>query len=228
MSRLFAIRPVTLRHQVIEQIRAAIIEGELHPDDHVTEASLTEKLGVSRVPVREALILLESEGLIVSIPNRGNFVRAFTDKDVDEVLSMRTVLENFAAEILIDTLNIADFRHLRRLIDDITHAIDERSFSVARRIDMTLHTYLIERTEHDLLIKNWSQLVAQIAALLHIRNQTMPDYPELTATHSDHLAIIEAYESRDLERVQQLHRDINLRFRNECKQALRHYSSRHK
>lgn len=225
MSRLSIIRPVTLRQQVIEQIRTAIIEGELKPNDHVTEASLTEKLGVSRVPVREALILLESEGLIVSIPNRGNFVRAFDEKDVDEVLSMRTVFESFAAEILINALTLADFRHLRRLIDDITHAIDERSFSVARRIDMTLHTYLIERTEHDLLIKNWSQLVAQIAALLHIRNQAMPDYPELTATRDDHLAIIEAYETRDLGGVQQLHREINLRVAEECKQALKDYHS---
>lgn len=225
MSRLSTIRPVTLRQQVTDQIRAAIIEGELKPNDHITETSLTEKLGVSRVPVREALILLESEGLIVSIPNRGNFVRAFEEKDVDEVLSMRTMLESFAAEILIGTLTATDFRHLRRLINDITQAIGEQSFSTARRIDMTLHTYLIERTEHSLLIKNWTQLVAQIAALLHIRHLAIPDYPELTATRDDHLAMVEALEKRDLPLVQQLHRAINLRVAAECKRALRQYRS---
>src|SRR5688572_3458655 len=93
------IRAMNLREQVVEQIRTAIIEGRLKPNDHIVESSLTQMLGISRTPVREALILLEQDGLVVSYPNRGSYVRNFTSQDVDEVFSMRTMLENFAGEL---------------------------------------------------------------------------------------------------------------------------------
>jgi len=60
------VRASNLREQVVEQVRAAIIQGHLKPGDHIIEASLTKQLGVSRTPVREALILLEREGLVVA------------------------------------------------------------------------------------------------------------------------------------------------------------------
>jgi DNA-binding GntR family transcriptional regulator len=94
MTVFSQIRAVSLREQVAEQIRIAIIEGRLKPNDHIVESQLTEQLGVSRTPVREALILLESESLVVSIPNRGCFVRAFSTDDVRALFSMRIVLEN--------------------------------------------------------------------------------------------------------------------------------------
>lgn len=98
MTLLSQIRPISLREQVVEQVRTAIIEGRLKPNDHITEATLTSQLGVSRTPVREALILLEREGLVVESPNRGCFVRAFTEGDIRDIFSMRTTLENFAGD----------------------------------------------------------------------------------------------------------------------------------
>jgi GntR family transcriptional regulator, rspAB operon transcriptional repressor len=71
MQLLNEIRPINLREQVVEQVKTAIIEGQLKPGDHMVEASLTKQLGVSRTPLREALILLEREGLVESFPNRG-------------------------------------------------------------------------------------------------------------------------------------------------------------
>src|SRR3954471_5557932 len=97
---LSQIRTVSLREQVVQQIRTAIIEGRIKPNDHLTEMTLTEQLGVSRTPIREALILLEREGLVIAAPNRGCFVRAFSEQDVDEVFSMRATLENLAGKLI--------------------------------------------------------------------------------------------------------------------------------
>ena len=107
MDSFKPIQPVNLRDSVVEQVRIAIIEGRLKPGNHLTEASLTRLLGVSRTPVREALILLEREGLVVAEPNRGVFVRVFSEADVDAIFSMRTTLENFAAERIIESLGKA-------------------------------------------------------------------------------------------------------------------------
>src|SRR5688572_26122775 len=156
MTFLSQIRPLNLREQVVQQIRTAIIEGRIKPNDHITEANLTEQLGVSRTPVREALILLEREGLVIAAPNRACFVRAFSKQDIGEVFSMRTTLENFAGQLIIDDLQVADFDHLYDAIEKQRIAIEREDFKQVRSIDMGFHQYLVTKSNHDLLIRNWT------------------------------------------------------------------------
>jgi DNA-binding GntR family transcriptional regulator len=203
---------------VVEQIRTAIIEGRLRPNDHIVEASITQQLGVSRTPVREALILLEQDGLVVSQPHRGCFVRTFTPRDVADIFTMRTTLENFAGERIIDHLTEADYQHLEDLITRQQQAIAVDDIQV-RALDMSFHQYLVRKSQHELLIHNWQQIVAQIAAVLYLRAEAIPDYDENLAIH-DHTAIIEAYRQRDLSALIAANRRINLRVAGECQYAV--------
>jgi DNA-binding GntR family transcriptional regulator len=220
MNALSQIRPINLREQVAEEIRTAIIEGRLKPNDHVTESVLTQQLGVSRTPVREALIILEQESLIVSVPNRGSFVRAFNEDDVEALFSMRTTLENFAAELIIDRLTDADHAHLQDLIDQQQAQITAGDDKQVRSTDMAFHHYLIERSAHPVLKRNWQEIVAQVAAVLYVRAEAQPDYDEYLAIQ-DHTAILNAYRQRDLEQVKREHRRINDRVASECRRAVR-------
>lgn len=213
------IRDVSLREQVVEQVRAAIIEGRLRPGDHITEATLTQQLGVSRTPVREALILLESEGLVVATRNRGCFVRAFNTQDVYDIFSMRTALENFAAELTINQLGMGDYAHLRDLITRQRAAIAANDFKNVRTIDMSFHRYLVESGKNPLMIRHWQEIVAQIAALLYIRAEAFPDYDE-TLVMRDHGSIVDAYEARDLDAVRAANIQINNRVASECAEAV--------
>ncbi|RMF82743.1 MAG: GntR family transcriptional regulator [Chloroflexi bacterium] len=213
------IRPISLREQVVEQIRTAIIEGRLKPNDHIVETSLTEQLGVSRTPVREALILLEREGLVVAAPHRGCFVRAFTVEDVDNIFSMRIALENFAGERIINELSEIDYDHLEHLMETQRKAIVAKDFKRVRSIDMNFHQYLIQRSEHPLLMRSWQELVAQIAALLYIRADAIPTYDEFLAI-KDHEAIVHAYKKRDLDDLRAQNYRINTRVANECRFAV--------
>ena len=213
------IRAVSLREQVAEQIRTAIIEGRLSPNDHIVEASLTEQLGVSRTPVREALILLEREALVVSLPNRGCFVRAFNAEDVQALFSMRVTLENFAAELIIDRLTSADYERLDHLIEQQQFYIQQADFKQVRSTDMAFHQHLINRSEHPLLMGNWQEIVAQVAAVLYVRAEGHPNYDEMRAIH-DHRRILEAYQAHDLELLKAENRRINQRVQEECTQAL--------
>jgi DNA-binding GntR family transcriptional regulator len=214
-----AIHTLSLREQVVEQIRTAIIEGRLKPNDHIVEAALTQKMGVSRTPVREALILLEREGLVIASPNRGFFVRAFTPDDVRHIFTMRITLENFAAELVIDRLDESDFRHLNHLIDQQRQEIDQDNFERARSTDMAFHRHLIAASNHPLLARSWGELVAQVAALLHVRYaaQVMDEYQVI----EDHRRIVAAYRARDLAAVMQANQEINARVMAECQLALR-------
>ncbi|MBC7869670.1 MAG: GntR family transcriptional regulator [Chitinophagaceae bacterium] len=209
------IQAVSLRQQVVEQIRTAIIEGRLKPNDHIVESSLTQQLGVSRTPVREALILLEQDGLVVSFPNRGSFVRNFTSQDVADIFSMRTSLENFAGELIIDQLYEEDYHHLEDLIARQSRAIADSDYKVVRSLDMSFHQYIVNRGNHGLLVRNWQQIVAQIAAVLYLRAEAVPDYDEYLAIR-DHTAIVQAYRQHDLATLTALNRQINQRVAGEC------------
>jgi DNA-binding GntR family transcriptional regulator len=210
------IRAMNLREQVVEQIRTAIIEGRLKPNDHIVESSLTQMLGISRTPVREALILLEQDGLVVSYPNRGSYVRNFTAQDVDEVFSMRTMLENFAGELSIDHYGDDDYQHLQNLIAQQQNAITAANFRMVRSIDMSFHQFIVNKSGHALLTRNWQQIVAQIAAILYMRAEAIPDYDEYLAIR-DHTAILSAYRDKNLPALSALNRKINERVAGECR-----------
>ena len=87
-----------LREVVFNTLRQAILKGELKPGERLMEIALAERLGVSRTPIREAMRKLELEGLVVMIPRRGAQVANITEKDLNDVLEVRIVLENMAIE----------------------------------------------------------------------------------------------------------------------------------
>lgn len=219
MKDLGTIQRLTLREQIIQQIRSAIIEGTLRPNDHLPIQDLTKQLGVSRAPLSEALLLLEGEGLVVSVPNKGFFVRAFEIRDVDIIFSMRTILENSAAEIVMGKLTDKDYEHIAHINTELELAIQDDSISIARSYDMLFHQFFIEKSEHDLLIKAWKQLVAQIAALLQIRADHSNTYN--SDVIGDHQALVSCYENEGLETLKRLNININNRVAYECKEALR-------
>jgi len=217
---LSQIQPVSLREQVVEQIRTAIIEGRLRPNDHIVENVLTHQLGVSRTPVREALILLERDGLVVSHPHRGCFVRNFTVDDIEDIFTMRTTLENFAGERIMDRLVEADYLHLESLIEQQRKSIIAKDFKAVQTVDMSFHQYIVDKSNHALLIQNWRQIVAQIAAILYIRAEAVPDYDEQLVIHV-HTLIVQAYRQHNLAELMRLNREINRRVAEECKFALK-------
>ena len=88
-----------LRGHIQEKLCTAILNGIFKPGERLVESAIAEQLGVSRAPVREVLSALEREGLVITIPRRGNFVVDFTDKDIEEIYSLRTLLEIGASSV---------------------------------------------------------------------------------------------------------------------------------
>lgn len=101
-----------LRQRVEHALRQAIIDGQLHPGQRLTERELTARMGVSRTLVREALRQLESEGLITVIPNRGPIVRALSVDEVKDLYAIRAVLEGLAARLFAENADDATIQAL--------------------------------------------------------------------------------------------------------------------
>ena len=115
-------RPVPLRHAVFDALVEMIISRELQPGEHLGEGELAEHLGVSRQPVREAFQQLQAEGWVDLRPGQGAFVHSPTQKEVDDLLAVRTMLESQSARLAAGTRNDGDIGRLWQAWDAGTRA----------------------------------------------------------------------------------------------------------
>lgn len=120
-----------------EVIREAIIHGRLAPDQRLKEEELARELGMSRTPVREALLMLQSEGLVELSPRRGATVRSYAVDDLDDTYQLRAVLEGYAARRAATRISSEDVARLEescarfdrlRAQDDVLDLVKENIF----------------------------------------------------------------------------------------------------
>ena len=101
-----------LRDVVFNTLREAILKGELKPGERLMELQLAAKLGVSRTPIREAIRMLEQEGLAVTIPRKGAEVAKMTEKDMEDVLQIREALDELAVRIACEQIRADQLEEL--------------------------------------------------------------------------------------------------------------------
>ncbi|SMC05701.1 transcriptional regulator, GntR family [Rubrobacter radiotolerans DSM 5868] len=104
------------RTTALERLRAMILTGEYRPDERLVEEQLAERLGVSRTPVRQALTMLEAEGLVEIAPNRGAVVCSFSAEDVWDIYDLRAELEGYAARRAASRVTVEDLALLAGLV----------------------------------------------------------------------------------------------------------------
>jgi DNA-binding GntR family transcriptional regulator len=122
----------TVQELAIVALRAAILEGVLPPGCRLRQEDLAGALATSRIPVREALRVLEYEGLVDSEPHRGSTVRALDADRIDEIYDLRTVLEGHAIRLVIPLLTAPDLDELDRLLAALLAAEDDDDHRIAR------------------------------------------------------------------------------------------------
>jgi DNA-binding GntR family transcriptional regulator len=104
---------------ILERLRILILTGEYGPDERLIEEQLAERLGVSRTPVRQALTMLEAEGLVEIAPNRGATVCSFSIEDVWDIYDLRAVLEGHAARRAAGRIGVPELQRLRELAGEM-------------------------------------------------------------------------------------------------------------
>ncbi len=123
--------------RVFERLRRMIIEGEYGPDERLIEEQVAERLGVSRTPVRQALTMLEAEGLVQIQPNKGAMVCSFSVDDVMEVYDLRAVLEGHAtrrAAAKIDAGQLARLEELAAEMEGLSGRYADRGEEIRRLV----------------------------------------------------------------------------------------------
>ncbi len=195
------IKNLSIREQTLSTLREAILTGELKPGQTLTETDLSNQLGVSRAPIRESLRILNSEGLIETIPYHGTTVRRLTKTDIEEIYSMRIQLEVFAVEHIIQANNPEHIAWLRDNYEQMVAAGERRDIKTVNVLDRDFHDALIEMSGHSLLRSMWLMVamkVRQVMALVNRRNT------DITQIARNHLPLIDAIEAGDLAHASEL------------------------
>ena len=134
-----------------EVIREAIIDGRLPPGQRLKEEELARELGISRTPVREALLMLESEGLVESIPRRGATVRSYAVSDLDDVYQLRALLEGYAARRAAGRISPDDIARLEKSCDRFDRLRAEDDLLDLVKENLLFHSVVHEAAASDRL-----------------------------------------------------------------------------
>ena len=113
-----------VRNQILEVLRKNIILGVLADGERIIEEQIAQMAGVSRVPVREAIRMLEAEGFVVTLPRRGTRVIGFSEEDIYEIFRIRGMIEELACEYIVECASDEVIAEGRRLLDETAHAIE--------------------------------------------------------------------------------------------------------
>jgi DNA-binding GntR family transcriptional regulator len=192
------IRYPRMADQIAASIRDTIANGTLSPGTHLLEVEIAQEMGVSRVPVREALMQLEQEGLVIRKPNRGTFVTELTEKMMREVCSLRGLLEGFAVRQAVKRLSEEDFAHLSALMKDMVSAANRRDFSRVLDCDYQFHAAIVRAAGHELLEETWRATDAKVRVYLSATNLMHTDLKTIVESHK---ATLEALQTRNPERA---------------------------
>ena len=151
-----------LREVVFNTLRKAIIEGEFQPGERLMEVTLANKLGVSRTPVREAIRMLELEGLVVMVPRRGAEVAKITVKDLKDALEVRLALETLSVRLACERIDDDCKEELKASCIKFREAINSKLVPAIVQGDEAFHNVIYKATKNDKLINITQNLREQV------------------------------------------------------------------
>jgi|SRR5690625_4033931 len=158
MSNIDFVRPTTAQEAVLTALRRSITSGELAPGSAIQQVAVAESMGVSRVPVREALKILEGEGHVVYEPHRGYSVASLNASDLKEIYRLRELLETLAVKNAGSQFNDGLVKRMHELVLLMDGAIAKDDAAELTEYNRQFHFALIEASQKPRLIKMIFQL----------------------------------------------------------------------
>jgi DNA-binding GntR family transcriptional regulator len=177
-----------------DRLRAAIVAGQLLPNERLVEADLTRRFGVGRSAVRTALARLEHEGLVELEPHRGARVRLVSVTEAVEILQARAALEGLAANRAARNATDADVADLRGILADMRRLLDAGDLLKASDVNAVLHRRLLEVGGHATANRLIDALRSQLVRFTY-RTILVPGRSERSFT--EHAAIVDAVAAHD-------------------------------
>lgn len=191
---------VSLEKRTYDAIKGAIMVFKLKPGDPLVETELAQQLGISKTPVRDALLRLEKEGLVDKIPFRGSYVAEITKQSVMQFSQIRATLEGLAAGLATPLLSEEDILSCKEAIENHLHALQSGNIDAAARFNRNFHQTILHRCPNLRLLEILSNLDDNIQ-----RFRVLSNYQRGTLLKSiqEHEAILDAICRRSSKEVEE-------------------------
>lgn len=183
-----------LRDVVFNTLRQAILRGELKPGERLMEIALANRLGVSRTPVREAIRMLELEGLVIMIPRKGAQVAQITEKDLNDVLEVRLGLEELAVRFACERITEEELQNLGEAVHVFERTMKEDDLAAMAEADVTFHDIIYTATHNNRLVQIINNIREQ---MYRYRIEYLKDVEVRKMLVKEHYAIWDALKNRD-------------------------------
>ncbi len=184
----------SLRVRVFNALEDAIINGEYREGDSLNEIKLAQELGVSRTPIREALMQLELEGLVKNIPNKGAVVIGVSEKDIDDIYAIRMHVEGFAARLCAENIDSEKAAAMQKIVELQEFYLSKSDFEQLWHLDSSFHKMIYDGSQNRPLMYMLSNFHNYIK---RARDLSVKATGRADKSVSEHRAILEAIKSRN-------------------------------
>jgi len=201
LSRPAPVENLTLWQRVYDHLRSEILAGRLEPGTELAEVALSEQLGVSRGPLREAIGRLAAEGLVTVRPRRGAVVRSLSKEEFVELYQVREALEMLAVRLAVPRLEDDGVADLERLLAAMAAHAERGEVAEFFEANSAFHLRLVEAAGNEKLRELYDQLLAQLGRY-RLRSLTLRG--NLERSVAEHAAILRATKRGDADRAAHL------------------------
>lgn len=185
-----------LAEEIVGRLREAIVNGQLQPGERLREDELAETLGVSRGPIREALVELEREGLVVGSRNRSKSVARLSREDAQEIYTLRLAIERLAIQLAARNARPEHLTEMQAIINEMaSFASQGVTEQEAAKLDVSFHDVIYRAAQHKRVYQVWKDIRPQIYIFLLSRNVANTDF--LSDAARSHQALLNVIQQRD-------------------------------
>ncbi|MNT00326.1 putative HTH-type transcriptional regulator YdfH [compost metagenome] len=200
----------SLRDQAYAMLRQAIADADIyqsHDEIRLDERVLSEAMGVSRTPIREAMTLLEQEGFLRTVPRRGIYIMRKTKREIVEMIQVWAALESMAARLATENATDAEIAQLRSMFDSFRDSTPAEHIEEYSDANIAFHQAIVQLSRSQIIMDTIRNIFIHVRA---IRKMTISQSDRAARSIVDHLRIIEALEKRDTELAERLVRQHSL------------------
>lgn len=192
--RLQAYGQYSLRSRVFHYIRDGILDGRYKSGDALVETKVAQELGISRTPVREAIRQLELEGLVISIPNKGVVVSGITEQDVEDIYTIRSIVEGLAVRWATERIDEEELKELEEIVELMDYYTKKDDYEQLAQLDTRFHDVIYDSCRSKVLKNTLSDLLRYVERA-RLGSLKVPKRAQLAL--EEHRGILDAIIRRD-------------------------------
>jgi DNA-binding GntR family transcriptional regulator len=190
-----------LHDQVANRLRALIQSGQMKPDQRLNESELAERFGISRTPLREAIKILATEGLLELLPNRGARVARFSEAEIDEMLVVIAALEATAGELACRHIDAAELAAIEALHARMTRAYEMSDVPTYFELNRFIHEAIMKASRNGTLVGIYANLSGRIQRARFAAHKTPRQWEDAMRDHDRMIELLRARDGAALGRL---------------------------